>query len=274
VIRAAIVIFAALIVAAPSLAQSPRTAECLLFGFCRGDDPPQVEPDPRGTADKPLVEQVQRSEDEKREAKEKADTDHEIAAQTKSLAIATYILGIATAFVALLTFLLWRGAERKSYLESRAYVGFVAASADPRGQRYLLVDALYKNTGRTPALDVGHTFSVELLDVDPAQATFDSADAQPGMWTMVPIAEGRAYKTIPFSASDDQACRDVGTTKATKAVYAWGTVTYRDIYGGSGLVRYRYRMRANAQGNWELRPEPTGHTTTYTDPPSWWRRFW
>jgi hypothetical protein len=179
-----------------------------------------------------------------------------VAFYTLVLSVFTAVLAIATIRVWFVTKALVDGAKDTAERQLRAYIGITGAPILEGADEWIIaVD--YWNHGQTPAHDVRGSISVQVLAIDP-YPVFPPAEEWPGSWVMVPNAHATPDRSVALLEHEGD------IVSGRKAIFAWGHISYRDVFNWQIKVTFRYRLRPKIDGSgWQLHPEQDGNETTY-----------
>jgi hypothetical protein len=180
------------------------------------------------------------------------------------------LIAIGTGVIAWFTFWLFWDAKNKGIRELRSYVGIVDGEISYTTDGKLLAWMEFRNSGKTPA----HSLTSWIdHDVIKKTATNDSLfptkhdEGKGGI--LVPGVTWRRHVPIELTNLnwDD-------LEKETETVWVWGGIDYRDSFGESCHVSYRFwtgnkRWRRDSLGQpeayWPLIPSKHGNKATYGD---------
>ena len=207
---------------------------------------------PRGIENAPLVVSVKawpepsqsELEDRAAERKEKADSDWWLIKLTGALAIATVALVVVTAFLWIATRRLVIDAKESSQRQLRAYVSVdTEHMTDPHGNtipdRHGFV---VKNHGQTPAHVLEHWTQLCVSEFPLTQSL------------AAPSADRLIVKTVVHPGNDRLIIEDMplhpeelaAIESGTHAWYAWGCVTYTDVFGEPHSTQFCFFVNKEA----------------------------
>lgn len=165
------------------------------------------------------------------------------------VAVFTIVLAIATIRLWISTNRLWEGAERASERQLRAYVSAKVESimleADGKTLRAFVK---IKNRGQTPAFNVKIPSAVNILPAPPQ--SFLVADELPftdeQLDRMARFTLSKDGKTGNSPNSQIPSIDNVRKTADDQALYVFGLITYRDVFGEDHWVEFCSFLRRDA----------------------------
>ncbi len=140
--------------------------------------------------------------------------------------------------------------------ELRAYVGIEKigkSHAEWRGQRLYRATVTLKNFGQTPAADVRINAGAETLPYPDKDEYFDWVDEHAQGAGLLNPGSSLEYKidTIdPYAEAQNM---------PENAFYAFGEITYRDVFGNDRCTRFRYMLAGFPKGDALLTPCADGN---------------
>jgi hypothetical protein len=130
-------------------------------------------------------------------------------------------------------------------MQLRAYIVADAVDVDithlngPQGEVMVSVKIAIKNTGQTPAHDLRVVSKTELLR-HPIEMPFDFtliSGPNPSSSALGP-GEHTASESKPDAPFDGNAMMVATEPESCGRIYTWGTVTYRDVFGGNQWTNF------------------------------------
>ncbi len=178
-------------------------------------------------------------------APKQSSTDEALARYTLALAVFTGVLAVSTSLLSLFTYRLW-SATRDVVLDGRdtaerqlrAYVFVSDTNYDSTGVTFPNVVAYMptmKNSGQTPAYDVVFRTQIAFCPKDklpPLEPLGDNV-------SYAPLAPGAVLKS-PQPPMQIDLGRLALIQAGTHAVYLYGRIEYRDIFGTLRHTTFRY----------------------------------
>lgn len=192
-----------------------------------------------------------------------------IADGTENLTFATWALAGITLFVWMATYGLFRDAKETSRASLRAYVNVTTFDignvvdpifSDPEKkwarEKYLVAIqdpnigpvaiAYAKNSGKTPALDVVHLGDITFDTFPTPQSKLIVGEAMDKIASVIgpDVVTNRNFKIHqPLNAAQIASLRS-----GDAAVYVFGTITYKDVFGVAHFTKYRVMYHAMGGG--------------------------
>ncbi|MBI2289885.1 MAG: hypothetical protein HYU73_06035 [Betaproteobacteria bacterium] len=149
-------------------------------------------------------------------------------------------INVITAIIAGFTIGLYRIGRDTARKELRAYLGI----PDPGVQRigvvnHFQVQVTITNSGRTPARDVQKWMRCSLVRARES-ISFDRENFDPAKRSIAP--DSKWNLRADFTDWTDE---DLNETRHFRsAIYVWGEISYKDIYGASHTTEFRLRSHA------------------------------
>lgn len=175
------------------------------------------------------------------------------------LEVAGILFGIAYAIV---TFFLWRDAHTNFVTDQRAWIGFdgfIAETSYPQANKPLIIQPVFRNTGKTPAIDVRVRGMAEPVP----------SGGKPSFIYRVPpeskgtVTPGASFHTglpeAPSGLSQEELAR---LTAGDKSLFFFADVTYRDVFTREPhKICICYYLHKDLQG-WEWSAYSEGNSTS------------
>lgn len=158
-------------------------------------------------------------------------TDTLVAAFTALLFVATIALWWSTRRLV-------RGADETARKQLRAYVGIECCQVITKdlGNTFV-VEVRIKNAGETPARDVHHFITAEILTPFGERLEFNPPGRNMGI---VPLAPGMSHVLeTPIAIGGPAGVPSIEASR--RAIFTWGRVNYWDVFGKEQHVMFRFR---------------------------------
>ena len=150
--------------------------------------------------------------------------------------------------------------------ELRAYLGVRSAKISILSDNHLQAIVEIHNTGSTPAHDVTKSIAISVRD-SKNPGDFPSPERYKGRGPIVP----GAWWTFRVEETGVTRAEMEDIYQYKKSIFVWGEATYRDAFGESQILAFRYRNLAAHQTilpegrlitGWDVEPEEEGNSST------------